>query len=106
MAQKLTQDRRTIVTTGVAIQLSVAPLKSSSVLLIADPDNTGTIYVGDVNVSAASRLGIPIVANDSTTLDPTEFLGTSEEMELSKIWADSTVNGDVIIVVRYVNEGD
>lgn len=106
MSQSLRQFRRIVVTSGIPVQLSLIVRKVPSAVVIADPSNTGTIFLGDSNVDAATRLGIPIIANDSVTLDPTEFLGTTEEIELFKIFVDSTANGDAVIVSFYENEDD
>lgn len=106
MAQRLRQFRVTVATSGTAKRLSDVSLKVSAALVVADPANTGTVYLGDENALASSRLGIPIIASDDVELDPTQYSGTTEEIELSDIWFDSTASGDTVIVSYYESEDD
>lgn len=103
---KVTQVRKTVTTAGSPVQLSLTSLKRQSFLLIADPNNTGTLYVGDSAVVAASALGIPLAANESVTLDGTNYEGTNEKFDASLVYVDATVSGDTLIVSYNEREVD
>lgn len=103
---KLTQVRKTVTTSGVPVLLSGTPLKTASVLIIADPDNSGTIYIGDSDVDAATKLGVPIAAGDDLELEPAQYLGTYEFLDLNLMYVDSSNSGDSIIISYYEREVD
>lgn len=104
MSVYLKQKRVTVSTSGTAVQVDSA-LKTPCVIITADPNNSGTIYVGDINVDAATRLGQPQGANESITLEPPSWYGTEELIDCSKVYVDATSNGDAVIVSWYEREG-
>lgn len=61
--------------------------ETTSVVVYAETDNTGTIVVGDSTVIAtlATRRGIPLAAGDSVTVNITQ---------LPFIYIDATISGD------------
>jgi hypothetical protein len=78
--------RKVIATAGTAEALATSTA-CSSVVITAETDNTGVIVVGasDVIAALATRKGTPLNAGDSIALDIDN---------LSKIYLDTTVNGD------------
>ena len=106
MAIKLTQKIVTVTTAGTPVQFSLPRIKAPSMIITADPANTGTVWIGDQSVKASTSLGLPLVADDSVTIDPSKYFGTNEQLDLSLFWVDSTVSGDKIIISYYEREVD
>lgn len=103
---KPTQERITITTAGSPKVFSNVTLKVQDVLVIADPANTGVVYIGDSAVSASSGLGIPLNSSESATIDSTKYFGTEEFLDLNLFYVDSTSSGDVIILIYLEREVD
>lgn len=62
--------RQIVATHGTAVQLHTdQPCKS--VVIMAEMDNTGTVTVGNIDVIGAvlTRVGVPLEAGDSLTLE-------------------------------------
>lgn len=80
-------DGRKIVTTAGTRVALAASTECKKVNIQAESDNTGAIVVGGANViaSLATRRGTVLEAGDSIEI---------EIDDLSKIYIDSTVNGD------------
>lgn len=78
--------RKTVTTAGTAVALA-SSTACESVCVTALSTNTGTVVVGASTVVAAAgtRRGTPLAANESVTFN----VG-----DLSKIYVDSTVNGE------------
>jgi len=78
--------RKVITTAGTAVQLSTT-LTIGGVIIVAEFTNLGIVCVGDSGVIAdeSTRTGVPLNAGDGViiTID-----------DISKIWIDSTSNGD------------
>lgn len=103
MAVHITQKAITVTASGTAVQVDAA-LKVPAIIITANPSNSGTIFVGDVNVSASDGLGQPLASNESFVLEPPQQYGTDEVVDLSKIYIDATVSGDKVNVAWYVRE--
>jgi hypothetical protein len=91
MAQKFTPLGKTTVTTaGTRVRLTTSDTPASSVIIQADPANTGNIYVGDVTV--ASTIAITLAPGQSITIGSDPTRGTGEEVILSDLYLDSSAN--------------
>lgn len=101
---KLTQKRVQVVSSGTRVPLSGAPLLTTACLIVADPDNSGVIWVGDSSTLASTKVGVPLSASDDIDIDPARYTGTSELLDLSEIYIDSTASGDYVIVSYYERE--
>lgn len=79
--------RQTVATAGTAAQLTATRTPCKVVTITAETDNTGIIVVGgeDVVAALATRRGTPLNAGDSYELSIDD---------LSKVYLDTTVNGD------------
>lgn len=93
----------TVVTSGTAVQLSTAspvpPASCISLTIAAKTSNTGTIYIGGSNVSAANKIGVYI--NSSF---PAAYYGPSSTTALydpQSIYIDATVSGDGVSYTCY-----
>ena len=85
---KIGNGRRTVTSHGTAVQLHLdKPCKS--VVVMAETDNTDTVTVGNIDVIGAllTRIGVPLEAGDSLTLNINN---------LNDIYIDSIVNGEGI----------
>ena len=74
---------KTVTTAGTEVQLTSTATKCFYVIITALTTNTGTIWVGGSTV--ASGRGVPLVSLQSCRIDIDD---------LSKIYIDSTVNGE------------
>jgi len=92
---RMTSGRKTITTAGTAEQIISSALSIQKVIITAETDNTGIIVVGDSGVvaSLSTRKGIPLSAGQSITL----LLS-----DLSKVWLDTTVNGDGVTYLYFM----
>jgi hypothetical protein len=55
----------------------------------AHPDNTGVIYLGYSSDSCLAATGVPYAANQ---------IETYQVKDISKVWCNSAVNGEKVIV--------
>jgi hypothetical protein len=83
----LLDGRKVVTLAGTREQLSTVTDEITSVTIVAETDNTGTIVVGrdTVVASLASRRGVPLNAGDAYTISVTQ---------LPFIYLDTTVSGD------------
>ena len=85
MAQKLSW-QVTVTTAGTAVQASPTSTVGGTFLVKADPDNTGSIYVGeDGEGDVSSTTGFELDAGEQVVIDLPS---------LSKLWVDSSVDGE------------
>ena len=96
MARTIT-DYTDIPTAGTQIQLgaalSLTKRRITSILMRADPNNSGNAAVGDSGVSLTN--GIVLQPGESLAVDYTTDKGGSEE--LGYWWGDVVVNGDNVV---------
>lgn len=85
MAQRLSW-QVTVTTAGTAVQASATSTIGGTFLVKPDPNNTGSIYVGgDGEGDVSSTTGFELDPGEQAVIDlPT----------LSKLWVDSSVNGE------------
>lgn len=101
MALRLTQKRIVIPTAGTSVQFFTESLKTSSAIIIADPANAGTVWIGDSDVDASSKLGTPLIVNETLELTGSKYDGTTELVDLSQHYVDVESDGDAIIISYY-----
>lgn len=106
MAIIVKEVRVVVSTAGTAVQLSSPDLKVPAFTVTADPSNSGTIYIGSDSVDASGVVGQPIAANESIEFEPPAYFGTNELFNLADFYADSTANGDAVIVTWYARKGN
>lgn len=91
MALKLTQlAQGTVTTAGTPVQATAARIYAYSVVVSSDSKNTGKVYVGDSAVASTS--GIELDPGQSVTITPEQIRGQTEELLLSDIYVDASVN--------------
>lgn len=79
----------TVTTSGTAVQPDA--VKGSLFSFKAHPDNTDTVWLGNVSLDVSSSNGFP--------LDPGETLVLSIS-DLSQLWVDADVNGEKLCWIR------
>jgi len=94
----LRQHRITVASAGTPKELNLAPLKTPSAIVTADPNNVGMIHIGDENVLSSTDTGAPLQAGENVELKGVEYEATSEEIQLKKIFVDAENNGEAVIV--------
>lgn len=94
---------RTVTTAGSRVQLSTTQLLTEAFTIIAKRANTGYIYSGYSDVSASN--GVELAARDSNAKEgkPTNR-GVIKQFDLSKVYIDSSVNGEGVIVEYLAEE--
>lgn len=81
----------TVVNAGARVPLAVTKTPATVVVIQADPGNSGSIYVGDVTVSASLK-GATLAFSGQLTLPAT----TAENpYDLSQIYVDASTNNQV-----------
>jgi len=86
----------TLTSGGTAEALSSTPIIVQSVLIIAAATNSGTVYVGDSDVTSTN--GIPLAAEGHVRMTgPALGKGGASDLDLAQIYWDGTTS-DVITV--------
>lgn len=95
VTSSLTDGRKTVTTAATAEKIIAAVTPCKRVDIVAETDNTGIIVVGASTVVAAlgTRRGVPLNKGDFYSV---------EIDDASKLYIDSTVNGDGVSFVIYV----
>lgn len=83
--------QKTVTTAGTRVQASATSIFTPDVTVQALASNTGVIYVGDVTVS--STAGIALTAGQSVSFS-IEPAGLGNDIDLSLVYLDSSVNGE------------
>ena len=99
MSQKLSW-QVTVTTAGTAVKASTNPTPGGDFIIKADPDNTGSIYVGNDGADdVASTTGFQLTAGDQVVM---------KLSSLHKLWVDSSVSGEKvhILLMEAFNEAD
>ncbi len=85
--------QKTVTTAGTRVQISTSATEITTLVVQADPTNTGYVYVGDSAVSSTVAFAA-LAAGQAFALsqDPSGRAG-GEELVLSDYWIDSSVSG-------------
>lgn len=94
MIKLFTAPQKTVTTAGTRVQISTTDTIITTLVVQADPANTGKIYVGDSSVSA-TQASAELEAGRAFEISPdASGRGGQEEYLLSDFWLDSSVSGD------------
>lgn len=93
----LTSSLKTVTTAGTEERLASTSTKYHMLILQAECDNTGYVYIGGSTV--ASTNGIRLSACESFTFSGSTFQGTNTTFDLYEIWVDVSVNGDGVKIL-------
>lgn len=78
----------TVAAAGTAVRLHADAQVNSALILKALPDNSGIIYVGQVDGDVDSSNGLPLAAGEAVVFS---FVGN-----LNQIWVDASVSGEKV----------
>lgn len=93
------QINKAVTTAGTQVALATSSTPCKLAVIQIDMDNTGSIFVGDLNVSSSS-FGVEL----STTGLLTVGFGSSDNnanFDLAEIWIDSEQNGEGVSVLYF-----
>ena len=91
----------TVASSGTAEQVSSTDVLVTGFAVTADPDNTGRIHVGDINVASSGDVGMPLDASAHVEYTPPQISGTEGYVNLSDIYIDAATSGDKAIVIYW-----
>lgn len=98
MSLKLhTLAQTTVTTAGTRVQVSASNIAASTVIFSVPAANTGSIFVGDSNVSSTRGIEVPKGTTISITAD---MFGkpSGSDLLLSDLYVDAATNGDDVNV--------
>jgi hypothetical protein len=95
MANDVVLLSKTVTAAGTAEALSATSIRVAAVTIQAKSGNTGSMYVGDSTVSAATgiMIGVP-VANKTPSFVRIQADDSTNLFDLAHIWIDAAVNGE------------
>lgn len=95
----------TVTTAGTQVQCISTVTYSPFIYIEAKDTNTGSIYVGDLNVSSSLYIA-KLSAGQGVNIGA-DFFGRTDtqKLDLSTVWIDSSVNGE-IAMVTYLQRQD
>lgn len=96
-ATEFGQFMNAVVAAGTEERLIATDLTVLSVVIQAEPDNTGNIFVGTGAVAAANY-GVVLDANERLTLNKENMAPGSSGINLKDIYIDAGTNGDGVSV--------
>ncbi len=101
MSMSIGDGRKTVTTSGTAVQLSSTSTPFTKLTITAETDNTNIVVVGSSTVVAAlaTRRGTPLAAGDSYTLE----LKGQEAGNLTAIYIDAITDTEGV-TYSYLSE--
>lgn len=90
---------KAVTTAGTRVQLSTTSMTVRGFAVIAQAGNTGLIYVGGADVDSAK--GNRLASGQSESWIAIASSRQEDMYDLSRVWIDSSVSGEGV-VVRYV----
>lgn len=84
-------------THGVATRLSASAIYASSLILYADPLNTGNVYLGGSNVTTSN--GIPVAKGQSFNLSYDLVFGSNGKIDLRTLYLDSDTTSNLVRII-------
>lgn len=90
----------TITTGGVAEQAGSAATPVTSMTLQAEDTNTGNVYIGGSNVTAANGQALTPGNTCEITADSIGR-GSAEEFLINEVWINSSTSGNVVRIAVF-----
>jgi hypothetical protein len=97
MSAKLETIVVTVTTAGTQVQVSATPIYVDQFIVEGKRGNTGFIFVGDADVSSADYAVSLASAVNHRFVAPHQ----DNKIDLSSVWIDSSVNGEIAMVTYY-----
>ena len=91
-----------VTTAGTAVPLFDTPLLVYGVTIVSLSDNSGTQYVGDIDVDADN--GLPMTPGDVCEIDPPQRAVATDQFYINEIYVDSSSNGAEFRVLAWIRE--
>lgn len=82
---------------GTAQRLNASTIECEVVVIAAASGNTGTMYIGDSNVSSSRFIGA-LAAGDAMSIEAGKVSNGTDRLDLKEIWFDGGTTGDDISV--------
>ena len=89
--------RKFVTTAGTREQLTTNERHVTDLLIQAEIDNTGYVYVGNNQVSSSNYMAL-LVAGASLSLDSADLGSGDAKIDPSEIWLDVSVSTDGVLV--------
>ena len=89
--------RKFVTTAGTREQLTTNERHVTDLLIQAEIDNTGYVYVGNSQVSSSNYLAL-LVSGASLSLDSADLGSGDVKIDPSEIWLDVSVSTDGVLV--------
>jgi hypothetical protein len=93
MRCKINHFRKTVTTAGTREQMTTSNLRVPSVVIQAESDNTGRVYIGNSTVSSTNCFA-HLGAGGSVSISAADFGLADAQIDLSQIWFDVGTSGD------------
>lgn len=90
--QLITLDQVIVASAGTAVPITTDRYLVSSVTVTASLDNTGKIYVGDIDVDSSN--GQELLPGDSITIDAVHGLKGWDEFFIDEVYIDASTSGN------------
>jgi len=94
---KLAHFKKTVTAAGTAEAITTTDLRPAEIIITAEPDNTGYIYVGGSTVASTTCAKV-LSAGDAFTLSSGDSADGATGWKMTDIYIDSSVNGDGVFV--------
>ena len=91
-----------VVTAGTPVPLSATPTQTIAVVVQADPDNNGNIFLGNAGVTASQCMvlapgkGFEILCEDTLADEDTVYI------DLAEVFVDAATSGDSVYIAELV----
>jgi hypothetical protein len=92
---------KTVTTAGTAERLSATSSRHEMIVLQAECDNTGNIFIGGSTVDSSN--GIQLAACETFVFSGNSFRGTIAPFDLRDIWIDVATNGEGAKILSITN---
>ena len=92
-----TESAQAVAVAGTAEALVGSDTLATSVVIQAQKDNTGDMYIGDSTVDSTN--GIELQPGQSLTVEGEWIGGTQESFNLADIWVDAATSGDEVRII-------
>ena len=104
MALKTRLLNKTVATAGTRERLTDVSKKVAAIVIQALPGNTGTVYVGDNQVSATN--GLALTPGSNITFSSNQSGWADEKISLKDIWLDVGTGADKVIGIYLEKDDD
>ncbi len=91
---------KTVASAGTAEAIVASPVRAASILIQADVDNTGNMYLGDSTVDDSN--GIEVAPGQVIEWTGDQARGIEQQIDMSQIYVDADNDGEGIRILVLV----